>query len=77
VKKNDIFLDFREGNSFREYFLNKPGNLFSNFDILLGTSQRTIYMKLPIVSFFTLNIISPIIAAVLDSDCHKKHKLDQ
>jgi hypothetical protein len=33
------------GNSFREYFKNKPGNLFSNFDILLGTSQRTIYMK--------------------------------
>jgi hypothetical protein len=30
---------------FGEYFLNKPGNLFSNFDILLGTSQRTIYMK--------------------------------
>jgi hypothetical protein len=33
------------GNSFREYFLNMPGNLFSNFDILLGTSQKTIYMK--------------------------------
>jgi hypothetical protein len=32
------------GNSFREYFLNKPGNLFLNFDILLGTSQRTIYI---------------------------------
>ena len=30
--------------SFREYFLNKPENLFLNFDILLGTSQRTIYM---------------------------------
>ena len=26
-------------------FKNKPGNLFSNVDILLGTSQRTIYMK--------------------------------
>jgi hypothetical protein len=33
------------GNSFGEYFLNKPGNLFSNFDILLGTSQRTIVWK--------------------------------
>jgi hypothetical protein len=33
------------GNSFREHVLNKPGNLFSNFDILLSTSQRTIYMK--------------------------------
>jgi len=44
-EKNGIFLDFRGGNSFREYFLNKPGNLFSNFDILLSTPQRTIYMK--------------------------------
>jgi hypothetical protein len=44
-EKNDIFWTSEWGNSFREYFKNKPGNLFSNFDILLGTSQRTIYMK--------------------------------
>ena len=44
-EKNGIFFTSEGGKSFREYFLNKPGNLFSNFDILLGTSQRTIYMK--------------------------------
>jgi hypothetical protein len=60
-----FFFTSEGGNSFREYFLNQPGNLFSNFDILLGTSQRTIYMKFkkihglvlffgPIVSFSTL-----------------------
>jgi hypothetical protein len=37
---------FRSYNlMFIEMSNNKPGNLFSNFDILLGTSQRTIYMK--------------------------------
>jgi hypothetical protein len=45
MKKITFFLTSEGGNSFREYFKNKPGNLFSNFDILLGTSQRTIYMK--------------------------------
>jgi hypothetical protein len=43
VKKNGIFWTSEGGNSFGEYFKNNPGNLFSNFDILLGTSQRTIY----------------------------------
>jgi hypothetical protein len=45
VKKIAFFWTSEGGTSFREYLLNKPGNLFSNFDILLGTSQRTIYMK--------------------------------
>jgi hypothetical protein len=45
VKKMTFFWTSEGGNSFRECFKNKPGNLFSNFDILLGTSQRTIYMK--------------------------------
>jgi hypothetical protein len=64
-KKMTFFWTSEGGNSFSEYFLNKPGNLFSNFDILLGRSQITIYMKfkkihilvvfLPIVSFSTLN----------------------
>jgi hypothetical protein len=40
------------GKSFREYFKNKPGNLFSNIDILLGTSQRTIYKFLKNFLFF-------------------------
>jgi hypothetical protein len=60
VKKKDFVFTSEGGDSSREYFLNKPGNLFSDFDILLGTSQRTIYMKfkkksLSIVSFSTLN----------------------
>jgi hypothetical protein len=44
-KKTFFWTSEGGGNPFREYFLNKPGNLFSNFDILLGTSQRTIHMK--------------------------------
>ena len=54
-EKNGIFWTSEGGNSFKEYFSNKPGNLFSNFDILLGTSQRTIYMKFKkksLTSFF-------------------------
>ena len=44
-KKMTFFWTSEGSNSFREYFKNKPENLFSNFDILLGTSQRSIYMK--------------------------------
>jgi hypothetical protein len=44
-EKRHFYWTSEGGNSFREYFKNKPGNLFSNFDILLDTSQRTIYMK--------------------------------
>jgi hypothetical protein len=45
VKKMAFLGTSEGGNSFRKYFKNKPGNLISNFDILLGTSQRTIHMK--------------------------------
>jgi hypothetical protein len=40
VKKMAFFWTSEGGNSFREYFLNKPGNLFLNFDILLGNIPK-------------------------------------
>ena len=39
-EKNGIFWTAEGGNSFGKYFKNKPGNLISNFYILLGTPKE-------------------------------------